>query len=132
MKAAVLREQKKPLVIEDIQIDKPGPREVLVKTAASGVCHSDLHFVDAHYPAQVPVILGHEAAGIVEAVGSDVTYVKKGDHVVSILSPFCGECEFCLSGNMALCTLANPTIPRRAEGQPPRLSSGGKPINQFG
>ena len=130
MKAALLLEQKKPLVIEDVEISKPGPDEVLIRTVASGVCHSDLHFVDAHYPCAVPAILGHEAAGVVEQIGSNVGYVKPGDHVVTILSPFCGECEYCLSGRMSLCSSANQT--RRGEGQAPRLSVKGQPIFQFG
>ena len=81
MKAAVFREVGQPLEIEEVAISKPGPREVLIRTAAAGVCHSDLHFVEGLYPAITPVVLGHESAGVVEQVGSDVTYVKKGDHV---------------------------------------------------
>ena len=86
MKAAVLREINKPLVIEDVQYGNPAPREVLIRTVAAGVCHSDLHFQNGSYPYQLPAILGHESAGVVEAVGSDVTYVKKGDHVITCLS----------------------------------------------
>ena len=70
MKAALLREQKQPLEIEDVSIDKPGPHEVLVRSVAAGVCHSDLHFVDGVYPYPLPTVPGHEAAGIVEAVGA--------------------------------------------------------------
>ena len=103
MKAAVLREVNKPLEIEDVECNSPGPREVLIKTAAAGVCHSDLHFINGSYPHQLPVILGHESAGIVEAVGSAVTYVKPGDHVITCLSAFCGHCEPCLTGRMSLC-----------------------------
>ena len=76
MKAAVLHAPRTPMTIEDIQIDKPKRREVLVRTAAAGLCHSDLHFIDGAYPTPVPVVLGHESAGIVEAVGDDVTYLK--------------------------------------------------------
>jgi len=132
MKAAVLREQKKPLVIEDVEIAKPGPDEVLIRTVASGVCHSDLHFVDGYYPCTLPAILGHESAGVVEQVGSNVSYVKPGDHVVTILSPFCGECEYCLSGRMSLCVQVNPNYARRKDGEPPRLSVGSVPVFQFG
>ena len=87
MKAAVMREPNKPLSIEEVTIDKPGPREVLVRLKAVGVCHSDVHFWDANFPVETPVILGHESAGVVEAVGSMVSAVKPGDHVISILSP---------------------------------------------
>ena len=82
MKAAVFRAPKQDLTIEDVDIDKPGPREVLVRTVACGVCHSDLHFVDGLYPYPAPAVLGHEAAGIVEAVGDQVTQFKPGDHVI--------------------------------------------------
>ena len=75
MKAAVFREVGQPLTVEDVSISKPGPREVLIRTAAAGVCHSDLHFVEGLYPAVTPMVLGHESAGVVEQVGSDVTYV---------------------------------------------------------
>ena len=89
MKAAVLREVNQPVVVEDVQVDAPAPREVLVRTGASGVCHSDLHFVEGLYTTPMPCILGHEAAGTVEAVGEQVSYVRPGrlgDHVpVSVL-----------------------------------------------
>ena len=128
MKAAVLREVNKPLEIEDVQIGEPGPREVVVKTAAAGVCHSDLHFQNGSYPYPLPSVLGHESAGIVEAVGSDVTYVQPGDHVITCLSAFCGHCEYCLTGHMTLCQ--EPELQRSGD-QPPRLSAGGDPVFQF-
>ncbi|RUA22142.1 MAG: alcohol dehydrogenase, partial [Chloroflexi bacterium] len=81
MKAAVLHEVNQPLQIEEVDIASPGPREVLVHTRASGVCHSDLHFVEGLYTTTMPVLLGHEAAGTVEAVGSQVDYVSPGDRV---------------------------------------------------
>ncbi|MGQ3176497.1 MAG: alcohol dehydrogenase catalytic domain-containing protein, partial [Blastomonas fulva] len=76
MKAAICFEPGKPLEVRDVIIDKPGPREVLIRTAATGVCRSDLHFVDGSYPHPLPFIPGHEAAGIVEAVGDGVSTVK--------------------------------------------------------
>jgi len=127
VKAAVFRAVKQPLTIEDVEIDKPGPREVLVRTAAVGVCHSDLHFVDGLYPYPTPAILGHEPAGIVEAVGEQVTYVQPGDHVIGCLSVFCGHCEQCMSGHPSLCQGADT---RRAPSEPPRLSQKGEPIYQ--
>jgi S-(hydroxymethyl)glutathione dehydrogenase/alcohol dehydrogenase len=128
MKAAVLREANKPLEIEEVQISKPGPREVMVRPIAAGVCHSDLHFMDGSYPYMLPTILGHESAGVVEEVGSDVTYVKKGDHVITCLSAFCGHCEKCITGHLSLC--ASPEVSRKQE-EESRLSQGGKPIHQF-
>lgn len=128
MKAAVMRQAKQPLAIEDVEIDKPGRREVLIKTSFAGVCHSDLHFVEGLYPHPCPCVLGHESAGVVEAVGEDVTYVKKGDHVITCLSTFCGECEHCLTGHMSLCN--SPTTKRDPKGAQ-RLSIDGGPMHQF-
>ncbi|HUD53159.1 Zn-dependent alcohol dehydrogenase [Parvibaculum sp.] len=128
MKAAVLRETKKPLVIEDVQINKPGPHEVLIRTAAAGVCHSDLHFLEGSYPYPLPAVLGHESAGIVEQVGSEVRTVKPGDHVITCLSAFCGHCEHCLTGHMSLCV--SPDTKREA-GEESRLSKDAGPMNQF-
>jgi S-(hydroxymethyl)glutathione dehydrogenase/alcohol dehydrogenase len=129
MKAAVLNSCPGDLEIEDVAIDKPAPREVLINTAAAGLCHSDLHFLEAKYPAQVPVVLGHESAGVVEAVGDDVQYVKPGDHVITCLSVFCGHCEECLTGHMSLCS--NPET-RRPHGAAARLSRpDGSTMNQF-
>jgi S-(hydroxymethyl)glutathione dehydrogenase/alcohol dehydrogenase len=118
MKAAVLREVGKPLQIETVSIGKPGPREVLIRTKAAGVCHSDLHFVEGSYPHPLPAVLGHESAGIVEAVGSEVRTVKVGDHVITCLNPYCGHCEVCLTGHMNLCV--SPET-RRSKTDEPRL-----------
>jgi S-(hydroxymethyl)glutathione dehydrogenase / alcohol dehydrogenase len=128
MKAAVFYGPNKPLEIEDVEISTPGPREVLINTKAVGLCHSDLHFLEGSYPHPAPAILGHESAGVVEAVGSAVNYVQPGDHVITILSPFCGHCDFCLTGRPALCV--NPELKRGPE-EEPRLSKGGEPVHQF-
>jgi S-(hydroxymethyl)glutathione dehydrogenase/alcohol dehydrogenase len=131
MKAAVLREVGKPLQIEDVKIGKPGPHEVLIRTAAAGVCHSDLHFVEGKYPFPLPAVLGHESAGIVEQVGSEVRTVKVGDHVITCLSAYCGHCEVCLTGHMSLCT--SPET-KRGKGDEPRLfreDAGAPQMNQF-
>lgn len=129
MKAAVLSAAGTRLAIEDIRIDKPGPREVLIRTAACGVCRSDLHFIDGAYPHALPTIPGHEAAGIVEMVGEGVTTVKPGDAVITCLSAFCGHCEFCVTGKMSLC-LGSDT--RRPSSAPPRLwRADGTPVHQM-
>lgn len=128
MKAAVLREVNKPLEIEDIDHGDPAPREVLVRTVAAGVCHSDLHFQNGSYPYPLPAVLGHESAGIVEAVGSAVTYVKPGDHVITCLSAFCGHCEHCITGHMSLCQ--EPELQRPMD-QPSRLAKNDESIAQF-
>ena len=129
MKAAVFHGPKLPLSIEDVELDKPQDREVLIKTVASGVCHSDLHFVDGFYPYPAPAVLGHEAAGIVEEVGKQVTYVKPGDHVICCLSVFCGNCEQCMSGHPNRCS--NKAATQRNPADKPRISQKGKPVNQF-
>ena len=130
MKAAILEAAGQPLVIDQLTVSKPGPHEVLIRTAACGLCHSDLHFIDGAYPHPMPCVGGHEAAGIVEEVGSEVRTVKKGDAVVTCLSAFCGHCEFCVTGRMSLC-LGGDT--RRRPGEAPRLtrSSDGSVVNQM-
>ncbi|MFA5969060.1 MAG: Zn-dependent alcohol dehydrogenase [Sphingomonas sp.] len=129
MKAAVLFEARSPLQIEDIVVDNPGPREVLIRTAACGVCRSDLHFVDGAFPHPMPTVPGHEAAGVVEAVGSDVTRLKPGDHVITFFTVFCGSCEMCVSGRPSLCV--DPST-RRPKGAPPRLTlKDGTPLAPF-
>src|SRR5205807_890729 len=119
MKAAVLFEVNKPLQIEDVSVPNPGPREVLIRTRVAGLCHSDLHFMEGLYPHPLPAVLGHESAGVVEKVGSDVTYVKPGDHVVTCLSVFCGTCDNCTTGRTVLCT---DTTVKMLPGQSNRLS----------
>ncbi len=128
MKAAVLREVGKPLQIENVQINKPGPHEVLIRTAAAGLCHSDLHFMEGSYPTVLPAVLGHESAGVVEAVGSEVRTVKPGDHVITCLSAFCGHCEHCLTGHLSLCV--SPETKRGQEDEP-RLSAANGPMQQY-
>jgi S-(hydroxymethyl)glutathione dehydrogenase / alcohol dehydrogenase len=129
VKAAVLIEAGEPLEIEQVNIANPGPHEVLIRTAACGLCHSDLHFIEGTYPHPLPAIPGHEAAGIVEAVGSEVRTVKVGDAVVTCLSAFCGHCEYCVTGRMSLC-LGGET--RRKAGEAPRLTRpDGSIVNQM-
>ena len=103
MKAAVMHEPHQPLVIEEIRVRKPAAREVLLRTAAAGLCRSDLHFMEGMFRCRVPTVLGHESSAVVEEVGSQVTYVEPGDHVVTCLSVFCGICEYCSTGRPALC-----------------------------
>lgn len=128
MKAAVLHEADTPLVIEDVRVDAPMAHEVLIRTAAVGVCRSDLHFVDGAYPHALPTIPGHEAAGVVEAVGSEVRRLKPGDHVVTCLSAFCGTCEYCVTGRTSLCI---SSAVKRPKGAPPRLTLGDVPVAQM-
>jgi S-(hydroxymethyl)glutathione dehydrogenase/alcohol dehydrogenase len=128
VKAAVLESIPGELVIDDIQIGSVGPHEVLVQTTAAGLCHSDLHFMEGKYPHPVPTVLGHESAGVVEAVGSQVSYVQPGDHVISCISGFCGACKYCLSGRPHLCDKVGLD---RDPSDAPRLCRGDAPVSQF-
>ena len=128
MKAAVLFEAMTPLSIEEVTVSRPGPHEVLIRTVAVGVCRSDLHFVDGAYPHAMPTIPGHEAAGVVEAVGDEVSTVRVGDHVVTCLSAFCGHCEHCVTGHMSLCVDASV---RRPKTGPQRLMMGDQIVHQM-
>jgi S-(hydroxymethyl)glutathione dehydrogenase/alcohol dehydrogenase len=129
MKAAVMREYNKPLEIEEVAIDDPGPGEVLLKTAASGICHSDLTVLEGGLPVPPPCVLGHEPAGVVEAVGDGVTDFVPGDHVIGCLTAWCGVCKFCTAGRPYLCLTQFATRP---EGTKPRLTQpSGDPMGQF-
>ena len=129
MKAAVLHAANQPLTIEEVTLTKPQAREVLLRTAFAGLCHSDLHFIDGLYPHPTPCVLGHESAGVVEAVGEGVTYVKPGDHVITCLSVFCGTCPQCVTGHPNLCENTEVKMP---PGVSRRLSwKGGELMNQF-
>jgi len=111
VRAAVLREigrpapyaESRPLAIEQVELDPPGPGEVLVHIRAAGLCHSDLSVIDGNRPRPMPMVLGHEAAGVVEATGPGVTGLTRGDHVVAAFVPSCGHCKPCTTGRPALC-----------------------------
>lgn len=129
MKAAVMRANNAPFEIEEVEIDSPGPGELLLKTAASGVCHSDLTVLEGGLPFPPPCILGHEPAGIVEEVGEGVTDFAPGDHVIGCTTGWCGVCRFCTEGRPYLC-------PTQYEGRPPGskprlVDSDGEPLGQF-
>jgi S-(hydroxymethyl)glutathione dehydrogenase/alcohol dehydrogenase len=127
MRAAVFHEPNQPLTIENVEHAPLKRREVLVRTAYAGLCHSDLHFIEGLYPFPTPCVLGHEAAGVIEAVGDDVTYVKPGDHVITCLSVFCGECPQCMTGHPNLC---ENTEVKLLPGAARRLTWKGEVLNQ--
>ena len=133
MKAAVLYEHHAPLTIEDIEIDKPKRGEVLVKIAASGVCHSDLSVMNGTmlFPPP-PAVLGHEGAGVVQEVGADVSTISPGDHVVLSWRPSCGRCSYCATGRPQLCQAGGMQI---LQGYLPdgttRLHKGDRDIHHF-
>ena len=127
MKAAVLESIPGELVIGELTVRTPQAHEVLIRTVASGLCHSDLHFLEGLYQCPVPAVLGHECAGVVEAVGDDVTYVKPGDHVITCISGFCGSCASCMRGKPHLCD----KIALQPDPAHPRLTRGDEVVNQF-
>ncbi|WP_240139853.1 Zn-dependent alcohol dehydrogenase [Streptomyces sp. MUM 178J] len=120
----VVFDGRKPVVVDDLEVRAPGPGEVLVSVVAAGLCHSDLSVVDGTIPFPVPVVLGHEGAGVVEAVGAGVSHVVPGDHVSLSTLANCGVCADCDRGR--------PTMCRKAIGRPGRpFSRGGEPLYQF-
>ncbi|MEV0720301.1 Zn-dependent alcohol dehydrogenase [Asanoa sp. NPDC050611] len=103
MRAAIMTAVDAPLVVDEVALDPPRAGEVLVDIAHCGVCHSDLHYLDGSLRTGLPVILGHEAAGVVAAVGPSVTDLKPGDKVVLTMAPSCGRCYWCANGERTLC-----------------------------
>src|SRR5262252_10769685 len=103
MRAAVLYQPGEPLSVEDVELAGPRAGEVRVRVAAAGVCHSDYHYMRGDLVGNLPVVLGHEGAGVVEEVGPGVTSVAPGDHVVLLWRTSCGRCEYCSVGRPALC-----------------------------
>ena len=124
-KAAVLYGVNQRLQVQDIDIDEPQAGEVLIKTSASGVCHSDLHFMEGKWQYPMPAVLGHESAGVVEKVGEGVSNVKPGDRVVVAFVQSCGTCDRCITGRPNLCSDTG-SLQRRG-----RISVNGEPLIQF-
>jgi len=123
IKAAVCRAFKAPLAIETIKLADPGPGEVLVNVAACAICHSDIFYIDGAWGGDLPAVYGHEAAGVVAAVGEGVTRLKVGDHVVATLIRNCGFCPACAEGAPAFCEEVFPL-----DRATPLHDSAGKPI----
>ena len=130
-KAVVFRELNKPVLVEEIVVDSPKRGEVTVKMAACGVCHSDLSAVNGTIPLPPPLVLGHEAAGVVIEVGEGVTGLAVGDHVVSNFIYMCGTCRFCSGGRPVLCVEQGKALLTPPEGTPRTHDAAGKPIGVF-
>jgi S-(hydroxymethyl)glutathione dehydrogenase/alcohol dehydrogenase len=133
IRAAVLEEFGEPLVVQEVDLAGPGPGEVLVRLAACGVCHTDMYTASGIDPSgYAPTVLGHEGAGVVEAVGADVSLVSEGDHVVTLFSPQCGKCVHCTSPLTNLCLAIRE---QQNSGYLPdgttRLSRDGEPLRHF-
>ena len=111
MKAAIMFEQgrprpyaeSRPLVVEEVELDPPGPGEVLIEIAAAGLCHSDLSGIEGIRPRPVPIVIGHEGAGVVREVGEGVSDLAPGDHVVTVFVTSCGHCRWCVRGRPNIC-----------------------------
>ncbi|WP_216893148.1 zinc-binding dehydrogenase [Nocardia alni] len=129
MKASVVDGIGAGFTLRDVDIDAPRGSEVLVDVRACGLCHSDLSIATMGLGYEFPIVLGHELAGVVAAVGSDVVGVRAGDHVVGSLLQFCGRCVDCLSGKTFRCRYPEATA--RGAGEPPRLSMAGTPVGQM-
>jgi S-(hydroxymethyl)glutathione dehydrogenase/alcohol dehydrogenase len=129
VRAAVLRAYREPLETEDVELGELGEFSVRVRVVASGVCHSDLHAAIGDVPFPLPTVLGHEGAGIVEAVGERVTEVAVGDHVVGCMSLFCGTCSYCLVGKPHLCTRSQ--LSARSASYGPALHQAGESLTAF-
>jgi Zn-dependent alcohol dehydrogenase len=122
-RAAVCRAFGAPLSVETIELADPGPGEVLIRTAACAICHSDVFYIDGAWGGDLPAVYGHEAAGVVEAVGPGVTRLKQGDHVVATLIRNCGFCPACTEGAPVFCEEVFPL-----DRQTPLKDASGKPL----
>src|SRR5262245_15986153 len=129
-RAAVLYEVGKPVVVEDVELLEPGPQEVQVRWVANGVCHSDLHVITGDYPHPLPVVLGHEAAGVVDKIGAGVETVAPGDHVCSSYIPSCGKCWYCIGGQPTMCALRDKPRWFMLDGTP-RFQRNGQGLHHF-
>jgi Zn-dependent alcohol dehydrogenase len=131
MRAALLEENNEPLsIVDDVETEDPRPGEVVVKVSNCGICHSDLTMIDAPGGGQLPVVLGHEAAGVVEEVGPGVTRLAKGDKVMLTPLPPCGHCYYCVREQPSLCVDAQIFMTGlRGDGTSP-LSRGGKVVHR--
>lgn len=132
-KAAVLYAIGQPLVIEELEIEAPREKEILIKCVASGICHSDYSVRDGTLGLTLPAVLGHEGAGIVEAVGPGVTHVAPGDHVIVSLTPQCGSCLFCKEGKPYLCAQMSKGLTKglQPDGSKRLKNSKGEEIGQL-
>jgi S-(hydroxymethyl)glutathione dehydrogenase/alcohol dehydrogenase len=131
MRAAVLFEISQPLQILDLEQEPPKAGEVRVQVKAAGVCMSDWHIMNGDWPLPLPMVLGHEAAGIVVETGPGVDHVKPGDHVIFSFRPHCGHCRYCSSGQTVLCIGRNDTPRWRMHDGTSRVKLNGEPVNQM-
>ncbi|MBK9178961.1 MAG: Zn-dependent alcohol dehydrogenase [Acidimicrobiales bacterium] len=133
MRAALVEEPGRPLnVVDDVDLDPPGEGEVLVRVEHCGLCHSDLHFIDGSLPGPLPLLLGHEAGGVVEEVGAGVLGLAPGDKVILTLRPPCGRCYWCVRGEFSQCGPGAALTAGIFPDGGTRLSRGGAPVYRSG
>ncbi|HKI98100.1 MAG TPA: Zn-dependent alcohol dehydrogenase [bacterium] len=131
-KAAILYEPNAPLAVEQIELDPPGAGEMLVQMKATGICHSDLHCIQGDWPIPMPMVLGHEGAGVIKEVGAGVTRFQPGDHVILTFLPACGHCNWCHRGRPNLCDLGAQLLSGKLPGGETRMhTQGGDPLNHW-
>ena len=132
MKAAVMYRPKDQMVVEELELQQPGPSEVRVKIEAAGICHSDFHYLNNDLACKTPIVLGHEGAGIVTEVGAGISHISTGDKVIMTWRPRCGQCEYCTSGTPGLCSLGaiHATKNELLRGGT-RLSNEGDPVHHL-
>lgn len=130
-KAVICREWNKPLVVEEVEVESPRPGEVMIKVAACGACHSDLSATNGTIPMPPPLVVGHEAAGVVEEIGEGVSDLQKGDPVAVVWIPMCGKCRYCVEGRPALCDVAARTMVTLQDGTTRYSDSSGSALHHF-
>jgi S-(hydroxymethyl)glutathione dehydrogenase/alcohol dehydrogenase len=131
VKAAVLNDVKTPFEMTELDLDGPGPGEVLIRYVAAGLCHSDLHLTEGDLTPRFPVVGGHEGAGVIEETGRGVTKVKVGDHVVCSFIPSCGTCRYCSTGRQSLCDMGATILAGSFPDGSFRFHSGGTDYGQM-
>jgi S-(hydroxymethyl)glutathione dehydrogenase / alcohol dehydrogenase len=132
MRAAVLREVGRRMEIEDVTLADPKPGEARVRIVATGVCHSDYHVIKGEWASPFPIVLGHEASGVVESIGDGVTQARPGDHVILSFAPNCGQCAYCSAGRPHLCNAYDNVPAAGLLDGTSRLSIGDETISMFG
>lgn len=130
-KAVVCREWNKPLVVEEVEVESPRAGEVMIKVAACGACHSDLSATNGTIPMPPPLVVGHEAAGVVEEVGEGVTDLREGDPVAVVWIPMCGKCRYCVEGRPALCDVAARAMVTLPDGTTRYKDASGAALHHF-
>ena len=130
-KAVLCRELDKPVIVEEIEVEAPRRSEVMIQVSACGVCYSDLSATNGTIPFPLPLVLGHEGAGVIVEVGEGVTEFKAGDHVVSSFVSMCGRCRYCVTGRPELCDQASKALYTLPDGSTRTRDAAGNPLNVF-